>query len=1632
MRSVVLVCVLGVVVESLSELTVKILTQGREASFERLLRSLEAASYPKGKAVIDVEIYVDGVESKSWLKLFRKKEDDRAGVLAVAEDFRGRWHYGDVSVVVSEEQRGIRGAWLECASLKVAIEELPRFIVFEDDVEVSAAWFEYLSKAVSHYARKPGIAGISLQRQASRLDGVYADDDEGNKKSPRALKPLDVKDQLDGDLAYLFPHVGSWGFAPEPRVWAAFLKWFSDLEDPDVPSAWSVGTNGEAFDEGPYVEALPSRWYRRALTENRGERKGLGSASTTAMWTAHFDAFCAQRGLFVLHAEVGNCDDDGSVSPAAVASSWREDGEHYQGLSAMIETPLLTTKAWNLIQQDNKLFPESLKIVALSGARLSDGDRIRAAEKYERRFLLRKGKKNDAHRKLLDVDWELTSEVASRDVAAAVQGDLFGYEPLKTMSREEALCVLDGKKVAILGDSITRYFAFALNYFLKFGEIGPEFGEVNGGCETWGCSTRLNGNVYVDSDYFDRGDLWHEGTDRSGSRNHRQHITASFADEDGKASVDTEFWFIQDTWFGDLATLAESIRSTHDVLIVNSGWWEFVKSDDDYSSTSCPATSSSDVDNGDLSLFYADEGCTDAYETDLKDMVTNLLQYFGQGNGKALVWRQTSCCGANLNGQSADAVRRSATAVSSFNVVAEKILAENGLEVADVSSLQNTVNTGLGDPDDSSGRTWDGAHPRANQNHLWVQIILNKIARQLGRELSCLPTPMPTATPTTSAPTAETCRNDLKDGDETDVDCGGSCRGCDISGICVIDNDCKSRSCLGERCVLAPTAAPNLAPTAAPVTPSPTPQQIPVPFPTSAPTNAGGPSNGQDEGDGGGFEYGNGDNIREEVTFEVGNATFSCSNSNDGIIYEKDSFAPNDCPTGGQKLLLALLAAIFLSHLYASAYLRPHDDNDDVVDANKGVKGSSALENHHRNHNNTRAAASNNHAAAGPVTKGGIEDELSRSALQVLHQMESLEEAKSLASPQPMHKNRQQHGIHDGGLSSVLEDEALNESSHIELQRMNSESQNQKRTSQQPHSNNSSQVNNNHHHKRTPPAPRTTASLVNRSIMVSAVGHRSTTSYHEPHLASGRHSSVAFSFYDCGDSDDDDDDSDDDSDEESDDGLPDAEAVVPRPPKAAKKAPPLKIKGRTFAATSIGLQFALFLGICVVCEHGMPSGLLPAGSTTVSENIDLFTFLVASLFLVSYINVETLDDGADVFLSRAQANEWKGWMQVAFVAYHYTNAQDVYVPIRWAVSAYVWLTGFGNAVYFWTSADFSAKRFAQQLWRINFLAAFLSLATGTSWIEYYFVALANVHFVIIFLALMAARYVGKLLSWPEPNKKTQEEACLFEKILGVALVVCIDCALWLDDRGDGKGPYDILLRWWLRDISDYFEWYFYLRTKMDYLSSVPGMVFAIAYVPLRDAWAAGSLPRELVWGLYLISAGLLAVAIWVAARHEFCCASGADYRRVNPYIGTLWIPFYLLVRNAHPWLTQRVAKPIEWIGMHSLEFYLLQFHVFLTKQSKRVLYIIPFEDWGYTNMTLCLFLYVLMSAKALELTNAIRTIVWRATKLKVAITAAWSVIAYILLADRWSVTSCDTYTWAIWTVLALIAIALALYWTISS
>ncbi|GEM_PF-2197679 len=52
--------------------------------------------------------------------------------------------------------------------------------------------------------------------------------------------------------------------------------------------------------------------------------------------------------------------------------------------------------------------------------------------------------------------------------------------------------------------------------------------------------------------------------------------------------------------------------------------------------------------------------------------------------------------------------------------------------------------------------------------------------------------------------TGSTCDNDILDGDESDLDCGGSCEPCDPGLACLTDSDCASQICVDDLCQ-APT-----------------------------------------------------------------------------------------------------------------------------------------------------------------------------------------------------------------------------------------------------------------------------------------------------------------------------------------------------------------------------------------------------------------------------------------------------------------------------------------------------------------------------------------------------------------------------------------------------------------------------------------------------------------------------------------------------------------------------------------------------------------------------------------------------------------------------------------------------------
>ena len=66
-----------------------------------------------------------------------------------------------------------------------------------------------------------------------------------------------------------------------------------------------------------------------------------------------------------------------------------------------------------------------------------------------------------------------------------------------------------------------------------------------------------------------------------------------------------------------------------------------------------------------------------------------------------------------------------------------------------------------------------------------------------------------------------------------------------------------------------------------------------------------------------------------------------------------------------------------------------------------------------------------------------------------------------------------------------------------------------------------------------------------------------------------------------------------------------------------------------------------------------------------------------------------------MILESVQPHPWKGKLpavQVLFLLYHYFNAREIYNAIRVFIAGYVWMTGYGNFLYYYHYKDFSLGR----------------------------------------------------------------------------------------------------------------------------------------------------------------------------------------------------------------------------------------------------------------------------------------------------------------------------------------------------
>ena len=304
------------------------------------------------------------------------------------------------------------------------------------------------------------------------------------------------------------------------------------------------------------------------------------------------------------------------------------------------------------------------------------------------------------------------------------------------------------------------------------------------------------------------------------------------------------------------------------------------------------------------------------------------------------------------------------------------------------------------------------------------------------------------------------------------------------------------------------------------------------------------------------------------------------------------------------------------------------------------------------------------------------------------------------------------------------------------------------------------------------------------------------------------------------------------------------------------------------------------------------------------------------------------------FLSRNQTDEWKGWMQFLILIYHYTGASKVlgvYEIVRLLVASYLFMTGFGHTLYFYTKANYSFHRFTSVLIRLNFLSCLLPYMMKTDYLFYYFAPLVTFWFVVIYVTMR----IG--------SSRNRSTSFVFLKIAISAIVVTALARIpGVLEQVFTVLKYTCKIEW------NVIEWRF--RVALDMYIVHVGMVAAVLYAKFDNALCSrfddGALLQEcrrfdrlrvitIVTSILVVPGALLLIRGF---------SDKYSYNSWHPYLSPFVILAYVVLRNANRRLRNYHSRVFAWLGRCSLETFTLQFHIWLAADTKGLLSVGVFKN----------------------------------------------------------------------------------------
>ena len=258
---------------------------------------------------------------------------------------------------------------------------------------------------------------------------------------------------------------------------------------------------------------------------------------------------------------------------------------------------------------------------------------------------------------------------------------------------------------------------------------------------------------------------------------------------------------------------------------------------------------------------------------------------------------------------------------------------------------------------------------------------------------------------------------------------------------------------------------------------------------------------------------------------------------------------------------------------------------------------------------------------------------------------------------------------------------------------------------------------------------------------------------------------------------------------------------------------------------------------------------------------------------------------------------------------------SIYGFIRITVAAYLFMTGYGHTAFFYQKADYSFKRAAGVLVRLNLLSCVLPHIMKTEYSFYYFAPLVSFWFLVVYATMRIG--AGR-------NKNT---TFLLSKIAVSAMVVTAVVRVPGVLEAIFEVPH-VLARtqWGVKE--------FRFRVFLDMWIVYVGMLASLAVIKAKEA---GTTQSSSFSRMRTQAAVAAAVALPLFFVFQVTRESKFAYNAYHPYVS--WIPIvsFIVLRNATAQLRNSHSRTFAWVGRCSLETFTLQYHVWMAADTRGLL-----------------------------------------------------------------------------------------------